>query len=89
MNKKTLVTKILEFIYKANIKYKKLNNSDIWLLVLITFMSMSGMKATIITIFIILGLRAIYEFDILARLGVIQDEEENKTNDEEIIKNVR
>ena len=88
MNKKTLLLTIVEFIHKANIQYKELNNNDIWLLVLITFMSMFGMASTIITIFLFMGLRSIYIFDILEKLGVI-DEEENKTNDEETIKNVR
>jgi len=88
MNKKTLVIKIVEFIHKANIKYKKSNIGDIWLLVIITFMSIFGMLEMLFTIIIVLCLRAVYEFDILERLGVI-DEEENKTNDEEIIKNVR
>jgi len=88
MNKKTLVIRIVEFIHKANIQYKELNNNDIWLLILITFMSMFGMASTIITIFLFMGLRSIYIFDILKRLGVIY-EEENKTNDEEIIKNTK
>ncbi len=81
MNKKPLLIKIIEFIHKANIVYKKLNNSDIWLLVLITFMSMFGMVTTIITIFIILGLRSIYIFDILKRLGVIYEKENKKDDD--------
>lgn len=85
MNKKTLLIKIVEFIHKANIQYKELNNSDIWLLVLITFMSIFGMASIIITIFLFMGLRSIYIFDILKRLGVIDEEESDKTNDEKII----
>ena len=89
MNEKTLLIKIVEFIHKANIKYKKSNTGDIWLLVILTIISsMFGMLGIMLTILLVLCLRAVYEFDILERLGVI-DEEENKTNDEEIIKNVR
>jgi hypothetical protein len=88
MNKKTLVIKIVEFIHKANIQYKELNNNDIWLLVLITFMSIFGMASTIITIFLFMGLRSIYIFNILERLGVIDDEEKNKKDDDQTFEDV-
>jgi len=89
MNKKTLLIKIVEFIHKANIKYKKSNIEDIWLLMFITFMSLFGMLTVLLTIILIMCLRGVYEFDILKRLGVINEEENNKINDDEIIENIR
>jgi len=89
MNKKTLAIKIVEFIHKANIKYKKSSVGDVALLTIITFMSTFGMLAMLLTILVALCLRATYEFNILERLGVIYEEENNKTNDEKIVENVR
>lgn len=89
MNKKDLLIKIVEFIHKANIKYKKSETGDIWILLIITFMSSFGIITMLMTILIIMCLRVIYIFDILERLGVINEEEKNKTNDEKITKNIR
>lgn len=90
MNKKTLVIKIVEFIHNANVKYKKMDIGDIWLLCILTIISfIFGMLGTMITILIVLCLRAIYEFDILKRLGVINEEENNKKNDEQNFENIR
>ena len=86
MNKKTLLIKIVEFIHNANIKYKKSNIGDIWLLIILTLIgSISGIIGIMITMLIVLCLRAVYEFDILKRLGVIYEEENNKTNNEKTV----
>lgn len=89
MNKKTLLIKIVEFIHKANITYKKSNIADIWLIVLFVFILAFGKITALIAMVLAFALRAIYELDILERLGVIDEEEENKTNDDKIAENVR
>ena len=88
MNKKSLLIKIVKFIHEANIKYKRANIGDVWILWLIIFMSAFGRIAMLLTIIIILCLRGIYIIDILKRLEAINDEENNKTNDEETAKNI-
>jgi len=90
MNKKSLLIKIVKFIHEANIKYRKSDIGDVWLLIFIILMTMIGsISAMSMTILIFLCLRGIYIFNILERLGVINEEEENKKDDNEIIKNNR
>ena len=88
MNKKTLITKILEFIYKANEKYKKSDIGDVWVIIFITLMSSIGIFIMLLTIILVLCLRGIYEFDILKRLEAI-NEEENKKNNDQGFENIR
>jgi hypothetical protein len=87
MNKKTLVTKILKLIYKANIFYKKSPVGDIVLLALITIMISIGPFSAFSAILIIIVLRGVYELGILERLGVIY-EEENKKDDDQNSENI-
>lgn len=87
MNKKTLLIKIVEFINKANIEYKHSNYGDIILLLLIVAMFIFNSTTALLLTLIVILLRAIHEFKLLNRLGVI--DEENKKNDEEIIENTK
>lgn len=87
MNKKTLLIKIVEFIHRANLVYLETGIGDMMLLVVILLVTIFGNIATAIFTILIFGLRAIYELDILERLGVINEEENTKNNDEEIVEN--
>lgn len=92
MNKKTLLIKIAEFIHKTNISYKKSNIVDMAMILLFIFMLAFGKITALVIMLLTFILRAIYEFDILERLGVIDEEETskiNKFNDKENIKNTK
>ncbi len=88
MNKKKLLIKIVEFICKVNVKYKESKIGDLLILVPLTVMIVIGQLTALSFILILLVLRAIYEFGILERLGVIDEEETNK-NDNQDFENIR
>jgi Ca2+/Na+ antiporter len=89
MNKKNVLIKIVEFIHNANIKYKKSNSGDMAMIILFVFVLAFGKTTTLIVMVLAFALRAVYEFDILKRLGVINEEENNKKNDEQNFENIR
>ena len=89
MKKKTLLIKIVECIHKANIQYKKSNNGDMAMIVLFVFILAFGKITALIAMVLAFALRAIYEFNILNRVEVIDEEETNKKNDDQTFENIR
>jgi len=85
MNKKNLLIKIVKFINKANIKYKEAEIGDMMLLIVILLVTIFGNTTTAIFVLIIFLVRAIFEFDILEKLEIINEEENNKAANEKTV----